>query len=163
MYVIFSLGTNCYDYVYLIFGVAASRKFTSANGCYLHFIIWLCSDYYNDVVLATQILFQTSRFRESNNLMKNNKINIDWLKEDNFDEKYYTQVVFVDGTYRTIDIWTDEKDITEIETRLSPVKKLELKRYFSPHHARWINDNVHKEFNLIHIQNRARHTLHRGT
>ena len=70
------------------------------------------------------------------------KINIDWLKEKDFDDKYYTRAVFVGGTY-TLNSWTDEKDIMEI-MRLSRLQQLELRRYYSPSHARWINDDAHK-------------------
>lgn len=74
-----------------------------------------------------------------------NKISVEWLKEEDFDEKYYTQAVFVDGTYRVLDSWTDEKDIIEIVNRWSVLQQLELKRWYTPSHARWINDDAHKE------------------
>lgn len=77
-----------------------------------------------------------------------NKISVEWLKEEDFDEKYYTRVIFVDGTYRTyrtLDSWTDEEDIIELESRGRPLQQLELKRYYTPSHARWINDDAHKE------------------
>lgn len=80
------------------------------------------------------------------------KINVDWLKEKNFDEKYYTQAVFIDGTYRIPDSWTDEKDITEI-MQWSRLQQLELRRYYTPSHARWINDDIHKRFKFIHNLN----------
>ncbi len=73
------------------------------------------------------------------------KINVDWLKDPYFDERQYTQIVCIDGSYRTLDIWCDEKDILEISERWSPLKQLELKRYYTPTHARWINDLAHKE------------------
>ncbi len=74
-----------------------------------------------------------------------NKISIEWLKEKDFDEKYYTRIVFVDGTYRIIDAWTDEKDIMEIVSRWCRLQQLELRRHYTPSHARWINDDAHKE------------------
>lgn len=72
-----------------------------------------------------------------------NKINVEWLKEKDFDEKYYTQVIFVDGTYRILDSWADEKDI--IVNRRGRLQQLELRRHHTPLHARWINDDAHKE------------------
>jgi hypothetical protein len=74
-----------------------------------------------------------------------NKISVEWLKEEDFDEKYYTQVVFVDGAYRILDSWTDEKDIMEIGGQWSRLQQLELRRHYTPSHARWINDDAHKE------------------
>lgn len=81
------------------------------------------------------------------------KINVEWLRETDFDEKFYTQVVFVDNTYRTIDIWTDEKDIIEIEDRWAKVKQLELKRYYTPTHAKWLDDDVHRAFRFAYNLN----------
>ncbi len=77
--------------------------------------------------------------------MRYKKINIEWLKDPDFDERQYTQIVCIDGSYRTLDSWSDERDIQEISDRWSLLKKIELKRYYSPTHARWINDLAHKE------------------
>lgn len=74
-----------------------------------------------------------------------NKINVEWLKEENFDDKYHTRVVFVDGTCRVMDSWTDEDDIIDVESRRHVLRQLELEKYFTPSHARWINDDAHKE------------------
>lgn len=68
------------------------------------------------------------------------KINVDWLREPDFDDKYYTQVIFVDNTYRIMDSWTNEEDIIEIENRWSKVKQLKLMRRYTPAHARWIKN-----------------------
>jgi heme-degrading monooxygenase HmoA len=73
-------------------------------------------------------------------------INVEWLREKGFDDKYYTQVIFVNGTHRVLDSWTDEEDIMDIESRCSRLQQLELRRYYTPSHARWINDDAHKEF-----------------
>lgn len=80
------------------------------------------------------------------------KINIDWLKDDKFDDKYYSQANFCDGTYRIIDIWCDEGDLMTVMP-FSKLVCIELNRYYTPAHARWMNDSVHKGFRFIHNLN----------
>lgn len=73
------------------------------------------------------------------------KINVDWLRDPDFNEKWYTRIVFIDNSYRVLDSWMDERDIQEISDKWSPLKYFEMLRFFSPAQARWLNDPQHKE------------------
>lgn len=70
------------------------------------------------------------------------RINIDFLKEDNFDEKFYTRIFLSEGNFsfwRSLDIWDNENDFRNYKD-----VHLELVRYYTPKFVKWINDSEHK-------------------
>ncbi len=59
--------------------------------------------------------------------MKEIKINFDYLREPDFDEKYYTQFVCMDGSYQILDVWMDEYvEIIKINDNSFKVVKVDL-------------------------------------
>ena len=77
-----------------------------------------------------------------NNAFKR-RVNVDWLRDTNFDKKFHTDIVLPDGSRMTMDSWTDEQDV--IEGEFGEKIRLELQRYYSTAHARWIDDDENKK------------------